>query len=118
VATKASALFLPYFWPDPERQDQSKLQEWSGDYYLEQDYASASGLPVQFLALEQSYLTRQQRNFLMRERMGLDPAHFTSYPKVESKTVNVANPKTDPRGAAVQQRKLRGIPQKIRPRVG
>lgn len=105
----ATALFLPYFWPDVEGQQVSKLQEWSGDYYLEQDYtATPSGL-AQWLSLEQSYLTSTQEEFLMGERMGLPASMFHAFPKVRA-----LNDAGDPAGAAEQQKKLRGLPKKIR----
>lgn len=106
----ATAYMLPYFWPDPEGQQVSKLQEWSGDYYLEQDYtATPSGL-AQWLSLEQSYLTQQQEEFLMGERMGLPPSIFRAFPKVDRPLHDAG----DADGVAQQQAKLRGIPKKIR----
>ncbi|MFL5381292.1 MAG: hypothetical protein ACJ8GN_02075 [Longimicrobiaceae bacterium] len=106
----ATAYFLPYFWPDLEGQQVSKLQEWSGDYYIEHDYtATPSGL-AQWLSLELSYLTAQQEEFLMGERMGLPSSVFRAFPKVDRPLHDAG----DADGFAQQQAKLRGIPKKIR----
>lgn len=108
----ASALFLPYFWPE-RGQEVSKLQEWAGKYYLEQDYDDVPEDKAQFLSLEQSYLSEQQTEFLMGNRMGLPASQFQRNPKV--KTLSPPSP-GDAHGAAQQAQKIRGIPQKIRPR--
>jgi hypothetical protein len=106
----ATALFLPYFWPDPEGQQVSKLQEWSGDYYIEQDYTATPSAQALWLTLEQSYLTSTQEEFLMGERMGLPAAQgFRAYPKVRQ-----LNDAGDLAGQLEQQKKLRGLPKKIR----
>jgi hypothetical protein len=107
----ATTLFLPYFWPEVYGQDVSKLQEWSGDYYLEHSYTATPAAVARWLTLEQSYLDASHEEFLMRERMGLPPERFTSYPKVK-----VLSDPGDEIGVAQQQRKLRGIPKKIRAR--
>jgi len=104
----ADALFLPYFWPE-RGQEVSKLQEWSGKYYIEQDYGTVPDDKAQFCSLEQSYLSEQQIEFLMGARMGLPASSFQRNPKV--KTLSAPS---DPHGAMVQQQKLRGVPQKIR----
>lgn len=106
----ATAYCLPYFWPDLEGQQVSKLQEWSGDYYLEHDYTSTpSGLGA-WLSLELSYLTAAQEEFLMGERMGLPSSAFKAFPKIDRPLHDAG----DAAGAAQQQAKLRGIPKKIR----
>ena len=105
----ATALFLPYFWPDPDGQEVSKLQEWSGDYYIEHDYGTTPAAVGKWLSLELSYLTDQQEEYLMRERMGLPPEVFKAFPKIKS-----LNHPGDELGFLEQQRKLRGIPKKIR----
>jgi hypothetical protein len=106
----ADALFLPYFWPE-RGQEASKLQEWSGKYYLEQEYGTVPDDKAQFISLEQSYLSEGQMDFLMGKRMGLPPEQFQRNPKVKT-----LSPPDDPHGALVQASKLRGIPQKIRRR--
>jgi len=106
----ADALFLPFFWPE-RGQEASKLQEWAGKYYLEADYGTNPQLKAQFLALEQSYLSEQQIEFLMGQRMGLPAKAFQRNPKVKT-----LSPVEDSHGANQQAQKLRGIPQKIRPR--
>ena len=106
----ATALFLPYFWPDPSGQDVSKLQEVSGDYYLEHDYTAVPNATASWLSLEQSYLTQAQQDFLMGSRMGLPAGAFKAYPKVDRQLHNA----DDPAGVAEQQKKLRGLPTKIR----
>jgi hypothetical protein len=108
----AHALFMPYFWPE-RGQEVSKLQEWSGKYYIEQDYGTVPDDKAQFLALEQSYLSDQQTEFLMGQRMGLPPSQFQRNPKI--KTLSPPAP-GDTHGAAQQAQKLRGVPQKIRAR--
>lgn len=110
----ASAYFLPYFWPDVEGQQVSKLQEWSGDYYIEHDYTTTPTGQAQWLSLEQSYFTPAYEAFLMGERMGLPPSMFTAYPKVDRQLHSAG----DAMGVATQQAKLRGIPKKIRARAG
>ena len=107
----ATALFLPYFWPEVQGQQASKLQEWSGDYYIEHDYAAVPAALGQWLSLEQSYLTQQQEEFLMGERMGLPSSVFKAFPKVDRPLHQVENAAA----AAQQQQKLRGIPKKARP---
>jgi hypothetical protein len=106
----ASAYMLPYFWPDPQGQQVSKLQEWSGDYYIEHDYGSTPTGQATWLSLEQSYFTQAYEDFLMGERMGLPPSMFRSFPKVD-RPLNHAG---DADGFAQQQAKLRGVPKKIR----
>jgi hypothetical protein len=108
----AGALFVPYFWPE-RGQEASKLQEWAGKYYIEQDYGTVPDDKAQFLSLEQSYLSEQQIEFLMGQRMGLPASAFQRNPKVKT-----LSPAGDPHGAQVQAQKLRGLPQKIRARKG
>lgn len=108
--TLDSALFLPYFWPE-RGQEASKLQEWSGKYYIEQEYDPMPEGQAQFLSLEQAYLSETQVDFLMGKRMGLPPSAFSRSPKVKT----LSSP-GDAHGALVQQQKLRGVPQKIRRR--
>jgi hypothetical protein len=107
---KAQAYFLPYFWPAADGQQASKCQEVSGDYYIEQDYTATPAAQAQWMSLEQSYLTQAQEDFLMGARMGLPPATFTSYPKVDKSLVK---PRSG-REFAQQQQKLRGVPKKVR----
>jgi len=108
----ARAYMVPFFWPNADGQQVSKLQEVSGDYYIEQDYAAVPSLPAQWITLEQSYLTPAQKEFLMGARMGLPPSQFKSYVKTDR---DLRSP-GDARGFATQQQKLRGIPEKIRAR--
>jgi hypothetical protein len=105
----ATALFLPFIWPDVEGQQVSKLQEVSGDYYVELDYSTPPATNAKWLSLEQSYLTAEHEAFLMGDRMGLPPGQFRAYPKVRG--LNAAG---DQQGQLQQQQKLRGIPKKIR----
>jgi hypothetical protein len=109
----ATTLFLPYWWPHVDGQDVSKLQEWQGDYNIEHDYTAVPSGQALWLTLEQSYLTKQQEEFLMGDRMGLPASMFTSYPKVRS-----LNHPGDQAGVLEQQRKLRGIPKKVRAKTG
>jgi hypothetical protein len=106
----ASAYMLPYFWPDVDGQQVSKLQEWSGDYYIEQSYTTPPAAQAQWLSLELSYLTAAQEEFLMGERMGLPSSVFRAYPKVDRPLHDAG----DQQGFMTQQAKLRGIPKKIR----
>jgi hypothetical protein len=106
----ATAYFLPYFWPHVEGQQVSKLQEWSGDYYIEHDYTATPSGQAQWLSLELSYLTPTQEEFLMGERMGLPPSVFKAYPKVDRPLHHAG----DSAGFLTQQQKLRGVPKKIR----
>lgn len=107
----ATTMMLPLFWPHPDGQDVSKLQEWQGDYSVEFDYTATPSAQAAWLSLEQSYLTQQQIEFLMGDRMGLPSSLFTTHAKVRQ-----LNHPGDQQGALEQQRKLRGIPQKIRAR--
>lgn len=107
----ATALFLPYIWPHPggRGQEVSKLQEVSGDYVIEHDYGTTPTAVGKWLSLEQSYLTDAQEDYLQRVRMALPPEHFRSFPKVRN-----LNDPGDALGVMEQQRKLRGLPKKIR----
>jgi hypothetical protein len=105
----ATTLFLPYIWPDVDGQQVSKLQEWQGDYNIEHDYTATPAAQAFWLTLEQSYLTAQQKEFLMGERMGLPSSMFTSYPKVRA-----LNDAGNLDGQLEQARKLRGLPEKVR----
>lgn len=106
----ATALFLPYFWPDVNGQQVSKLQEWSGDYYLEHEYGTTPAVVGKWITLEQSYLTPAQEEFLMGERMGLPASVFKAFPKVDRQLHHPG----DRQGVEQQQQKLRGVPKKIR----
>jgi hypothetical protein len=104
----ATALYLPYFWPDPQGQEVSKCQEWSGEYYVEHEYGTVPTIVSKWLSLEQSYMNPEQEAYLM-DRMGLPPSRgFISVPKV--KTMKAARTQED---FAAQQQKLRGVPKKI-----
>jgi hypothetical protein len=102
VPNVATALYLPLVWPHAEGQKVSKLQEISGDYAVEFDYAATPSAAGIWLSLEQCYLSEAQKDFLMGERMGLPPSAFRRHPKV----------KTLMGDADVA--KLRGVPEKVR----
>jgi hypothetical protein len=108
-ASGALAFFLPYFWPDPEGQDASKLQEVGGDYYVEHDYTATPAAQAKWISLEQSYLSQAQEEWLMGQRMGLNPSQYPVHVKVDKQ-----NDPGNATGVANQQRKYRGIPKKIR----
>jgi len=105
----ATALMLPLIWPDPDGQQVSKLQEWSGDYAVELGYATTPTTVGKWISLEQSYLTPEHEQYLQRERMGLPPEYFQSFAKVRG-----LNTPTDQQGFLQQQAKLRGLPKKFR----
>lgn len=105
----ASAYFLPYFWPDANGQMVSKLQEYSGDYYIEQDYGSVPAAQAQWISLELAYLSKAQEDYLLGARMGVPPGQVSKQPKVD-KPIRKARTHAD---MAAQQQKLRGIPKKV-----
>jgi hypothetical protein len=106
----ATALFLPYIWPDPAGQEVSKLQEWTNNYYIEHNYAATPAGQAQWLILANSYLDPSHEAYL-QSRMGLPPGAFVAYPKVRG-----LHSAGDPAGQAEQAKKLRGIPRKLRAR--
>lgn len=107
-AAASTALMMPLFWPSPRGQEISKLQEFSGDYSVDFEYAATPSSAGKWLTLECSYLD-EAAIANQAARHGLQPGSFSVHSKVRG-----LHEAGGPIGIAEQQRKLRGIPQKAR----
>lgn len=105
----ATSYFVPFIWPQVGQQV-SKLQRWSGDYNLELDYTSTPTNPAVWFTLEQSFLSQQQKDYLIGQRMKMPVGQVRSYPKVDRQLHEAGGPV----GQKNQADKLAGLPEKIR----
>jgi len=105
----ANALFMPYYWPDPDGQQVSKLAVWGGDYNVNHTYAyGAPSDAAQWLSLEGYEYHQKHKNYLA-DRMGIG-GNRVFVRKTETKALRGS--KVDQAGADA---KMKGIPTKIRP---